>query len=241
MNHSRGHSRRQRHKVSCDLGDLETRDEVGADQVAYYRARAPWYDDAYTSRGDYDQGPTLNAQWRADLAAIEALMSRANLRGDCVELGAGTGYWTERLVDRADRVWAVDAVAEVLTAARERLGERAAKVQFDVVDLWRWNPERIWDCAVACFFFEHVPDEVLPGLLQTLHASLRPGGPVFLAEGAAVEAEPQVETREIGGRTFRVVERRRSGDELTEAFAAAGFTVEIAHVSQYVCLTGMRN
>ena len=205
--------------------------------MAYYRARAPWYDDAYTSRGDYDQGPTLNAQWRADLAAIEALMSRANLRGDCVELGAGTGYWTERLVDRADRVWALDAVAEVLTTARERLGERAAKVQFDVVDLWRWNPERIWDCAVACFFFEHVPDEVLPGLLQTLHASLRPGGTVFLAEGAAVEAEPQVETREIGGRTFRVVERRRSVYELTEAFAAAGFTVEIAHVSRYVCLT----
>ena len=177
--------------------------------MAYYRARAPWYDDAYISRGDYDQGPTLNAQWRADLAAIEALMSRANLHGDCVELGAGTGYWTERIVDRADRVWALDAVAEVLTTARERLGERAAKVQFDVVDLWRWNPERIWDCAVACFFFEHVPDEVLPDLLQTLHASLRPGGTVFLAEGAAVEAEPQVETREIGGRTFRVVERRR--------------------------------
>jgi hypothetical protein len=67
-----------RRKASCDLGDPVSRDEVGADQVADYRARAPWYDDAYTSCGDCDQGPTLNAQWRADLASIETLMSRAN-------------------------------------------------------------------------------------------------------------------------------------------------------------------
>jgi hypothetical protein len=108
------------------------------------------------------------------------------------------------------------------------------------VDLWRWTPDATWDCALACFFIEHVPDPVLPGLLRTLHGALRPGGTVFMAEGASFGAEPQVETREVGGEVFQVVERRRSEAELSEAFEAAGFSVDIAEVSSFVCLIGTR-
>lgn len=224
-----------------DLSRSRVRDHVGADQVEYYRARAPWYDDVYTCRGDYDRGPELNGEWRGDLAAIEAALSRASLHGDCVELGAGTGYWTERVLDRVDRLWALDAVPEVLDTARARLGRRATNVEFEVVDLWRWTPDRLWDCALACFFIEHVPDEVLSDLLRALHDALRPGGTIFVAEGAAYATEPQVEIREIQGRQFQVVERRRTPAELTEMFGAAGFTAEITNSARYIHLTGHRD
>ena len=236
----RGHSGGPRRKVHRDLSRSRARDEICADQIAYYRARSPWYDDVYTGKGDYDRGTELNAQWQADLADIETALSRASLHGECVELGAGTGYWTERVLDRVDRLWALDAVPEVLEIARARLGIDAARVEFEVVDLWRWVPDRTWDCALACFFVEHVPDEVLPELLRALHNALRPGGAVFVAEGAAYAPEPQVETREIDGWQFQVVERRRTPDELTDMFGAAGFTVEVTNSVRYVYLTGRR-
>jgi SAM-dependent methyltransferase len=214
--HRRGHWPVSRQKRTRDLSRPEVRETVGADQIAYYRTRAPWYDDAYACAGDYDRGPELNAQWLADLATVEEALSAAPLHGDCVELGAGTGYWTERVLDEVDRLYALDAAPEVLDTARARLGARAAKVCFEVVDLWRWNPTRVWDSAVAFFFLEHVPDEVLPGLLAALHGALRPGAPLFVAEGAAYYAGAQVETRSIDGRTFEVVERCRSPREFQQ-------------------------
>jgi hypothetical protein len=44
---ARGHSRAERGKLALDLTHAHVRDQVVADQIAYYRARAPWYDDVY--------------------------------------------------------------------------------------------------------------------------------------------------------------------------------------------------
>jgi SAM-dependent methyltransferase len=237
----RGHAHWDRERLHLDLGDSATRERVGADQIAYYQARAPWYDDVYTSTGDYDRGPELNGEWQADLAAIDQALCRVPLHGDCVELGAGTGYWTEKIVERVERLWALDAVPEVLQIARARVGMLSTRVEFEVVDLWQWQPGRVWDCALACFFIEHVPDEVLPGMLSTLHDALRPGGGVFIAEGASYEAEPQIETRAIGSRDYQVVERRRTADEFSEVFDQAGFSIEVASSGRVVYLTATRD
>jgi cyclopropane fatty-acyl-phospholipid synthase-like methyltransferase len=128
----------------------------------------------------------------------------------------------------------------MLEQARRLLGARAAKARFEVVDQWRWTPAATWDRALACFFIEHVSDEVLPDLLRTLHRAVRPGGTAFMAERASFGAEPQVERREVGGQVFQVVECRRSRAQLSEAFETAGFTIDIAEVSAHVCLTGSR-
>jgi SAM-dependent methyltransferase len=236
----RGHSPLVRQKRALDLERPDVLASVRADQIAYYRARAPWYDDAYTCDGDYDRGPELNAQWLADLDEVERALAETPLRGDCVELGSGTGYWTERLIGRVDRVWALDAAPEVVAYARNRLGARAADVRFETVDLWRWAPTRTWDSAVAFFFLEHVPDAVLPAMLATLHHALRPGAAVFVAEGAAYDPEPETETRSIDDRTYHVVERRRSPREFEAAFAAAGFAVGTVAGDRLVHLTATR-
>jgi SAM-dependent methyltransferase len=216
-----------RSKIERDLGDPDVQDDVRTDQIAYYRTRAPWYDDVYTCTGDYDSGPIRNAEWLDDLAHIEAALAAAPLRGECVELGAGTGYWSERIINQVERIWLLDAVDDVLDIARRKLGERAKRAEFEVVDLWHWEPQRTWDCAVACYFFEHVPDEVLPKLLRALHHALAPGGCVVFAEASSRRFEPQVETRPIGIRTFQVVERRRTEGEFAEAFDDAGFSLQV--------------
>jgi Methyltransferase domain len=237
----RGHWPSTRTRRALDLSGPGTLDSVGADQIAYYRARATWYDDAYTCTGDYDRGFELNTQWLADLAQVEQALAAVPLRGDCVELGAGTAYWSERFIDRVDRLWALDSAPEVVNIARARLGARATKVQFETVNPWRWEPARVWDSAVACFFLEHVPDELLPVLLITLHDSLRPGAAVFVAEGGAQDFTPVIESRSIEGRAFDVVERRRSVQEFETAFALAGFSIRVAAENRLVYLEATRD
>ncbi|MEM9513987.1 MAG: methyltransferase domain-containing protein [Actinomycetota bacterium] len=236
---SDGHSSHVRRKIEIDLGNVDVRDAVGTEQIEYYRRRAPWYDDVYDCVGDYDRGPELNARWRTSVAGLKAVVDRAPLRGDCVELGIGTGFWSAHIIDRVDRLWGYDASPEMVDRARQRFADRS-DVSLAVVDLWHWRPERQWDCAVAFFFIEHVPDEVLPALLTTLHDVLRPGGCLFVAEGAWWQQEPAVETREVDGQTLRVVERRRDVHELDAAFGSAGFAVDIGQLDDYVHLTATR-
>jgi len=238
---SRGHSPLTRTRRALDLSGLGVLESVGADQIAYYRARAPWYDDAYEGVGDYDRGSELNMQWLADLAQVEQALSATPLHGDCVELGAGTGYWSERVIDRVETLWALDSSPEALTIARARLGARATKVQFETVDLWRWEPARVWDSAVAFFFLEHVPDEVLSRLLRSLHDALRPGAPFFVAEGAAQDFSPVIESRSIDQQAFDVVERRRSTREFETALAMAGFSICAAAEERLVHLMAIRD
>jgi hypothetical protein len=114
-------------------------------------------------------------------------------------------------------------------------------VQFETVDLWRWQPTRIWDSAVAFFFLEHVPDELLPTLLTTLHEALRPGAPFFVAEGAAQDFTPVLEGRSIEGRRFEVVERRRTIQEFESAFRNEGFSIRAAAEERLVHLLAVRD
>lgn len=241
VNPRRGHFPSTRTRRALDLSGPGALDSVGVDQIAYYRARAPWYDDAYECVDDYDRGPELNAQWLADLAQIEQALSAASLHGDCVELGAGTGYWSERVIDHVESLWALDSAPEVENIARAHLGARASKVHFETVDLWRWQPTRVWDSAVAFFFLEHVPDEVLPGLLTVLRNSLRPGAAFFVAEGAAQDFAPVLESRSIEGRAFDVVERRRTIQEFDTAFHHAGFSIRAAAEERLVHLLAIRD
>ena len=78
---------------------------------------------------------------------------------------------------------------------------------------------------------EHVPDEILPGLLQSVHDALRPGGVLFAAEAAASQPEPQVETRPIGERRYPVVERRRTAAEVAAARSRAWAVTSASAVS----------
>ncbi len=236
----RGHGRWLREKLSLDLGNEAVLEEVGGSQIAYYRERAKWFDDIYDCAGDYDQGEERNRQWRADLADIDQALARAPLRGSCVELGIGTGYWTERYLDRIERLVGIDSSVEMIEMARRRLKAHAHKVELEVTDLWRWKPDRVWDCAVACFFVEHVPDELLPGFLRSLHGALRPGGTVFIAEAVARDPEPQVESRNIHDRRFLVVDRPRTPVELAEVFRAVGFEVEVGGSLRFVHVVAKR-
>jgi cyclopropane fatty-acyl-phospholipid synthase-like methyltransferase len=163
----------------------------------------------------------------ADVAAVEAALEAVPMGGELLELGSGTGYWTERLAARATIVTALDAAPEMIDEARARLSS-VENVEFQVVDLVDgWAPGRTWDGAVGCFFLEHVPDRLVHDLLARLRDALRPDAPVFFVDGAHRAQGGDVEVRDLGGRAYRVIERRRSPSEIEEAFDRAGFDIEV--------------
>src|SRR6185437_14909907 len=111
----------------------------------------------------------------------EADLERFAPRGDVLELAAGTGNWTVRLVRHADRVTAVDAAPEVLELNRAKVGEAVDHVLADVFD---WEPPRAFDVCFFGFWLSHVPSGRLERFWQLVDRALKPDGRVFLVDNA---------------------------------------------------------
>ena len=107
------------------------------------------------------------AEWLADL------VRRTPAGGRVVELGCGGGTAATKLLAQHFRLTGVDLSSEQLRRARERVPE-ATFVEADFTEL-ELEPGST-DAVVAFFSFNHVPRDLLPGLLARIHRALAPGG-----------------------------------------------------------------
>jgi len=73
------------------------------EQRAYYRARAPEYDEWWQRRGRFDRGPELAQVWDREVAQVAAALETFGVTGEVLELAGGTGWWTARLAGRRAR------------------------------------------------------------------------------------------------------------------------------------------
>jgi demethylmenaquinone methyltransferase/2-methoxy-6-polyprenyl-1,4-benzoquinol methylase len=219
------------------LSVAEIDDAVRA-QREYYDQRAPEYEDSYQRTRGYDRGTPANAAWRAAMADLGDAFDRVPLDGDILELAAGTGAWTERIVGRARSLAVVDASTAMLDANRARLGSAAASVDYRIADLFDWRPERRWDACVFGFWLCKVPDNRIADFLGAVTDALRAGGAVCCVDKAAV-AEPATELEERtlnDGRRFTIVDHPRPPARLVEVFATAGLAVELNTIGNRFCL-----
>jgi demethylmenaquinone methyltransferase/2-methoxy-6-polyprenyl-1,4-benzoquinol methylase len=202
--------------------------DVLREQKRYYAERAPEYDDWWYRRGRYELEPDALARWRADAAEAEAALEAFGPGGRVLELAAGTGIWTRKLVRLADRVVAVDANAETLSL-------NTPDAELVRADVFEWRPAERFDLVFFSFWLSHVPEERFDEFWSLVRGALEPGGRVFLVDSAAGDtahtgtdqAEGE-ETRSLAdGRTFRIVKRRRRHDELAERVRPLGFELEL--------------
>ena len=213
-------------------------DSVLREQLLYYDQRGPEYDDAYRRRGQHDQGAATNESWNADMARLREHFDRVELGGDIVELAAGTGAWTERLVRRADSLTVIDGSTAMLAANRRRLGPDAARVNYQRVDLFAWRPARKWDACVFGFWLCKVPDGRASGFLEVVSAALRPNGVVCCIDKAATveRTDEHVERVLDDGRRFTIIDHPRPPARLVELFATAGIRVDVTTIGDRFCL-----
>lgn len=67
------------------------------EQLTYYRARAPEYDEWFMRTGRYDRGPEHRAEWFFEVAIMEAALEPVVKGKQVLELACGTGRWTKYL------------------------------------------------------------------------------------------------------------------------------------------------
>jgi SAM-dependent methyltransferase len=193
------------------------------EQKRYYAERAPEYDDWWYRRGRYELESEALARWQADAAEAEAALEAFGPGGSVLELAAGTGIWTRKLVRLADRVVAVDANAETLALNTPD----AERVQADVFE---WRSAERFDVVFFSFWLSHVPETRFDEFWELVRAALEPGGGVFLVDSGprrdAGGGERQV--RELAdGREFTIVKRYWTPEALAERVRPLGFELEL--------------
>jgi 2-polyprenyl-3-methyl-5-hydroxy-6-metoxy-1,4-benzoquinol methylase len=126
------------------------------EQLGYYRAWAPDYDDVY-----------LGKEW-------DKCIDELPIAGDVLELACGSGHWTPLLAARARSVTAVDAAPEMLAFARQRA--RGQPVEFIQANLFAWQPPRRYDTVFFAFWLTHVPPTRFANFWSMVGSALAPGG-----------------------------------------------------------------
>ena len=141
-------------------------------------------------------------------------MAQPHLGAHILELGAGHGTLTERLV-RHGKVTATDLSARCVDTLTQRFGRHPA-VEVLHGDIHAAVDGRVFDTAVLVNVLEHIADD--RAALRALYAGLRPGGTVVLFV-PAFEALYSEFDRLVGHY------RRYRRDELARRVAEAGFDV----------------
>jgi len=192
-------------------------------QKRYYAERAPEYDDWWYRRGRYTREPERERRWLLDVTELEERLRIFAPRGDVLELAAGTGIWTRRLVPTADRVVAVDANAETLA-----LNTPAAELV--VADIFSWRPPQQFDVVFFSFWLSHVPEERFAEFWALVRSALRPDGRVFLIDSGPPDGacDGELQVRQLAdGREFTIVKRFWQPGELAERAAELGFELDL--------------
>ena len=212
-------------------------DDLGAEMLAYYEARAPEYDDWYLRRGRYERGPIHDAAWNAELDLAGRWLDVLPIHGEIVELAAGTGWWSPLLASKGE-LSLYDAAPAPLDIARERLVAHRLRAHLHLRDAWA-EPDRAVDAVFTGFWLSHVPRARLDEFLSIIGRWLKPGGTFAFIDsrsdpssGAGDHPTPadDLSLRRLeDGREFTVVKVYYEPAELEGALARAGFTD--AHVT----------
>ncbi len=216
---------------------------VVQDQIAYYRARASEYDEWFYRLNRYDRGPNLNKLWFDDVAQVVEAFQRLEPVDEALELAAGTGIWTERLVKIARHLTVVDASPEMIDINRSKVPD--ANVTYVEHDLFAWEPDREYDLVFFSFWLSHVPPEGLDAFLEKVRRAVRKGGRLFMIDsrfeqtGAATN-NPLFEEEEVhrtrilnDGSEYTIVKIYYEPDSLRESLNKAGFDADAHFTDRY--------
>ena len=188
-------------------------DELLAEQVRYYRARAAEYDAT---------SPDAHARVVADLRALGPVRR-------AFDLGAGTGQYTAVLASMGEEVVAVDASPETLEVLHSKI--RARNVTTVAADVFAFAPDVPADLVVFGALFSHIPTERFDAFWASVDRMLAPSGRVFIIDEAPHDlwseeatGDDEVVMRTLGdGRRFRVVKVLWNEVDLTKRLHEAGW------------------
>ncbi|WP_349270555.1 2-methoxy-6-polyprenyl-1,4-benzoquinol methylase, mitochondrial [Mycolicibacterium parafortuitum] len=140
----------------------------------------------------------------------DELIEQADLAGEVLEIGCGTGNVTLRAVRAAPaaRITAVDPDPRALGRARRKVG--AGRVRFETAYAQRLPfPDASFDRVVSSLMLHHLDEDVKAGALAEARRVLKPGGLLHIADVRGADLPRAVtaagfETAVLGHRRLRV-------------------------------------
>jgi demethylmenaquinone methyltransferase/2-methoxy-6-polyprenyl-1,4-benzoquinol methylase len=205
-------------------------DNVLKEQLAYYRARAREYDESLQGIGS-TSNPALdeaNQEWLHIVNALHALSPV----DEALELACGTGIWTQELMTISHSITAIDGSPEMIEINRAKHSN--GTVEYQYIDLFKWEPEKQYDLVFFAFWLSHVPPTHLSTFLNKVARATKPGGRVFIVDepksegnisGANVEGLYQQRTLH-DGTSFRIVKVYYDPREIELELVKQGFKTE---------------
>lgn len=217
-------------------------DEILKQQQDYYRARASEYDDWFYRRGRYDYGEEMNNQWKREVEQVRQHLLSLDPVETVLELACGTGIWTEQLVKLGKHITALDASEEVIAINKQKLPH--AKIDYQVVDLFEWQPEKTYDLVFFGFWLSHVPPKLLNKFIEKVSDAIRPGGKVYIVDsrphstsGAKVNPTRHEDIYAVrtldDGREFKIVKMYYDPYVIQNTFIHYAVDATVRHTDTY--------
>ena len=138
-------------------------------------SRKAHWENVYATKGErevswYQESPAPSLE----LIALAGLSDDASI----IDIGGGASRLVDALVDRnVRRITVLDLSAAALDAARQRLGNRAAGVEWVVADVTIWEPFEtydLWHDRAAFHFLTDPADQSV--YADRLRKAVKPGG-----------------------------------------------------------------
>jgi SAM-dependent methyltransferase len=207
------------------MGAADDKEQLLAEQVAYYRARAPEY---------LDEIIPGTVGWSELAPALEEFRPA----GDVLELACGPGRWTPQLLRSARTVTAVDASPEMIAIASSRVGGDAS-IRFIEADIFGWSPDRRYDVVFFGFWLSHVPLERFDRFWSLVDAALQPDGRVFFVDDTYRtpdelidgESSSTIRRRLSDGTPHRLIKVPHQPGELQSRLADLGWRITVTQTS----------
>lgn len=220
--------------------------DVLKEQLAYYQARAREYDKSVEGIGNSGAISPINDKANQEWLRIVKALHEIPPVGEVLELACGTGFWTRELLFLSNAITAVDGSSEMIEVNRSKL--RDARIKYECIDIFEWEPNKTYDLIFFAFWLSHVPPTHLSGFLDKVVRATKPGGRVFIIDepmsesnisGANVDGLFQQRSLENGS-SYRIVKVYYDPLEIELEFLKQGFKEESAMFGRaffYLCTT----
>ena len=140
--------------------------------------KAHW-ENVYSTKGErevswYQESPAPSLE----LIALARLSADASI----IDIGGGASRLVDALVDRNVRqITVLDLSAAALDAAKQRLGDKAANVRWEISDVTKWEPSQtydMWHDRAAFHFLTDQADQ--SAYVDRLKKAVKRGGCVII-------------------------------------------------------------
>lgn len=166
-----------------------------------------------------------------DVVAAVVDLARFESNHLVLDIGAGTGNLTARLVDLAGEVWGADFSEEMLRVTREKVPQ-AHLVRYDVRNSWPSELPARFDRIVSTYVFhEFDDDEKLRLLVGLSRQRLSPSGRLVIGDIAFPDEVAQTACRQAATNAWDESEHYWIASRIIPQLEDAGFIVGYTQVS----------